>query len=133
MYRDEYNHIGGEYMELVQILKVIGDESRIRILNILNNGELCVGEIEHILGMTQSNVSRHLNKLFNLKIIIYEKKAQWVYYRINDVIIEGYPFIKELMNVEMKKIDICKRDIEKLLTYKRSGITCENLRECKTR
>lgn len=115
----------------MQILKALGDESRIRILNLLKNGELCVGEIEHILGMTQSNVSRHLNKLYSLKIITYEKKAQWVFYRINEDTLSEYPFIKELMNVEFNKIQQCIKDNEKLQCYRQSGMSCEELKECK--
>jgi ArsR family transcriptional regulator len=118
-------------MDLVQILKAIGDDSRIRILNILKGGELCVGEIEHVLGMTQSNVSRHLTKLSSLKIISYAKKAQWVFYKLNEGTLEEYPFIKELMEVELNKIDQCRKDIEKLICYKQSGMTCEQLKECK--
>jgi ArsR family transcriptional regulator, arsenate/arsenite/antimonite-responsive transcriptional repressor len=117
-------------MELVQILKTLGDDSRIKILNVLRDGELCVGEIEHILGMTQSNVSRHLNRLYNFKIIIYEKKAQWIYYKINENILNEYPFIKELMDIEVTKIEQCKKDIEKLSAYKQSGMTCEKLKKC---
>jgi ArsR family transcriptional regulator, arsenate/arsenite/antimonite-responsive transcriptional repressor len=126
----EFNHGGGDIMELVQILKALGDESRIKILNLLRDGELCVGEIEHILGMTQSNVSRHLNKLSSLKIVIYEKKAQWIFYKINDDKVNEYPFIKKLMNTELAKIEICKKDRERLLIYKQSGMTCEQIKEC---
>jgi ArsR family transcriptional regulator, arsenate/arsenite/antimonite-responsive transcriptional repressor len=114
----------------VRILKALGDESRIKILNILREGGLCVGEIEHILGMTQSNVSRHLNKLANLEIIIYEKKAQWVFYKINEDKIRKYPFIKELIDVEMGRIESCKKDTEMLHCYKLSGMTCDQLKEC---
>ncbi|GLC31894.1 ArsR/SmtB family transcription factor [Clostridium omnivorum] len=118
-------------MDLVQVLKALGDENRIRILNILKEGELCVGEIEHVLGMTQSNVSRHLNKLSSMKIIVYGKKAQWVLYKLNGNILNEYPFIQELLNVELDKIEQCKNDLEKLKCYKNSGITCEQLKECK--
>lgn len=117
-------------MELVRILKALADENRIRILNILRNSDLCVGEIEHILGMTQSNVSRHLNRLASLNIIIYEKKAQWVYYKINENKIKQYSFIKKLLDVEMGKIELCKKDTEKLQCYNKSGMTCEQLKEC---
>jgi ArsR family transcriptional regulator, arsenate/arsenite/antimonite-responsive transcriptional repressor len=127
---EEYNYRGGDMVELVQILKALGDENRMKILNILRYSGLCVGEIEHILGMTQSNVSRHLNRLSSLKIIIYEKKAQWVYYKINEDKIKEYPFIKELMDVELDKIEICKKDLEKLYAYKQSGMTCDQLKEC---
>lgn len=118
-------------MDLVQILKALGDENRIRILNILKDGDLCVGEIEHILGMTQSNVSRHLNKLSSLKIIAYEKKAQWIFYKINESILKMYPFIKEMIDVELSKIQQCVEDCKKLQCYKQSGMSCEQLKECK--
>ncbi|MCC0650914.1 ArsR/SmtB family transcription factor, partial [Clostridioides sp. ZZV15-6598] len=58
-------------MEIIQILKALGDETRIRIINILRRGALCVCEIEAILEITQSNASRHLNKLMNAKLVTY--------------------------------------------------------------
>lgn len=119
-------------MDVVQMLKALGDENRIRILNLLKDEELCVGEIEHILGITQSNASRHLTKLSMLKIVVYEKKAQWVYYKLSKETLEEFPFIKELLENELNKIDICKRDIENLIKYKKSGMTCENLKECRS-
>ncbi|WP_346939621.1 metalloregulator ArsR/SmtB family transcription factor [uncultured Clostridium sp.] len=119
-------------MDVVQVLKALGDENRIRILNLLKDEELCVGEIEHILGVTQSNASRHLTKLSMLKIVAYEKKAQWVYYKLSKETLEQFPFIKELLENELNKIDICKQDIENLIKYKKSGMTCENLKECKS-
>ena len=118
-------------MDIVQMLKALGDENRIRILNLLKDEELCVGEIEHILGITQSNASRHLTKLNMLKIVDSEKKAQWVYYKLNKKTIKDYPFIKALINEELSKIDKCKEDTEKLIEYKKSGMTCANLKECK--
>lgn len=127
----EYNHRGGVFMELIQILKALGEESRIRILNILIDGELCVGEIEYILGMSQSNASRHLNKLFYLQIIKCEKKSQWVFYKLNEDKINEFPFIKELIDDEFHKLKICCQDIKKLQCYKQSGMTCEDLKTCK--
>jgi len=118
-------------MELIQILKALGEESRIRILNILIDGELCVGEIEYILGMSQSNASRHLNKLFYLQIIKCEKKSQWVFYKLNEDKINEFPFIKELIDDEFHKLKICCQDIKKLQCYKESGMTCEDLKTCK--
>jgi ArsR family transcriptional regulator len=51
------------YVEVVYILKALADENRLRILNLLRNGELCVCDIEAVLGIKQSNTSRHLNRL----------------------------------------------------------------------
>lgn len=119
-------------MDIVQMLKALGDETRIRILNLLKYEELCVCEIEHILGITQSNASRHLTKLNILKIVDYEKKAQWVYYKLSKKTLEQFPFIKELLENEINKINICKNGIEILIKYKKSGMTCGNLRDYKS-
>ncbi len=89
-------------MDFIEIFKALGDENRIRILNLLMREELCVCEIETMLGMTQSNASRHLNKLKNAGIITSDKKSQWVYYGINNEFIKEnnllYEFLKNKIN-----------------------------------
>jgi ArsR family transcriptional regulator, arsenate/arsenite/antimonite-responsive transcriptional repressor len=111
-------------MELVQLLKAIGDSNRIRIINILKSSELCVCDIENILGINQSNASRHLEKLKNVGLITFEKRAQWVYYKLNSNIYNKYPFIKELVYDELEKLDECKKDNESLNAHKKSGTCC---------
>ncbi|QGU95590.1 metalloregulator ArsR/SmtB family transcription factor [Clostridium bovifaecis] len=118
-------------MEFIEIFKALGDENRIRILNILKEGELCVCEIESILGITQSNASRHLNKLKNLKIINAEKKAQWVYYSIDENFIEENKLLYDYLSEQLAKDNTYTKDIKMLKKYKCSSFTCEDLRECK--
>lgn len=118
-------------MESVEIFKALGDENRIRILNILKEGELCVCEIESILGITQSNASRHLNKLKSLKIISGEKKAQWVYYTIDKEFIEKNQMLYFYLNNKFGESNLCSEDLKKLKKYKSSSFTCEELREDK--
>jgi len=121
-----------ESMELVEILKVLGDENRIRILNLLKDGELCVCEMESILELNQSNVSRHLNRLSSAKIIKSYKKAQFVYFTINDETISNYGFIREILNNEMNKIDKCSHDSRMLVRFKENNINCENIDTAKS-
>lgn len=116
-------------MNLVQIIKTLGDENRIRILNLLNHGELCVCEIERLLDTNQSNTSRHLNKLTIANLICYEKRALYVYYKINRNALEEFLFLKELINNEIIKVEKCKADLMKLNKYRSSGLTCEDLKE----
>ena len=116
-------------MEVVQLLKGLADETRLRILNLLNQEKLCVCELEYLLEINQSNASRHLNKLWMLKIITNEKKAQWVFYKIDKSILEDYPFIKHILNKELEKDLQFQRDTAKLKEYKKSGMTCENVKE----
>ena len=111
--------------DLVDILKALADESRLRILNLLRNGELCVCDIETVLGIKQSNTSRHLNRLKIAGIIAFQKKSQWVYYRLNDETFTNFPFLSVILNNELEKIDICKKDIELLEKIKASGRCCD--------
>ena len=119
-------------MDLIEIFKALGDENRIRILNLLMRQELCVCEIETLLDMTQSNASRHLNKLKTSGIITSEKKSQWVYYSVDNNFIEKnnllYKFLKSKMDENTQWI----KDMERLKKYKNSNFTCEQLRENKS-
>jgi ArsR family transcriptional regulator len=111
--------------DLVDILKALADENRLRILNLLRNGELCVCDIETVLGIKQSNTSRHLNRLKIAGIIAFQKKSQWVYYRLNDETFTNFPFLSVILNDELDKIDICKKDLELLEKIKASGRCCD--------
>ena len=112
-------------MDLVDILKALADENRLRILNLLSNGELCVCDIETVLGIKQSNTSRHLNRLKVAEIIAFEKKSQWVYYRLKDETFVKFPFLSLIINDEVSKIDVCKKDSELLEKIKASGRCCD--------
>ena len=116
-------------MELVDIIKALAHENRLRILNLLNKQALCVCELRNIININQSNASRHLIKLKNAGLVNYKKEAQWVYYQLNQKKIKNYKFINKLLNEELKKHDFFKQDINKLKLYTESKITCENLDE----
>lgn len=115
-------------MDFINIMKALSDETRLRILNILKNGELCVCEIEILLGINQSNASRHLNKLTTAGMVEYYKKAQYVYYKLTENMLREYPFISDILHKETIKIEKCKKDISRLAEYKASGLTCDDLK-----
>lgn len=125
----EYTHIGGETMDLIEIFKAFGDETRIRILNLLRDGELCVCEIETILSITQSNASRHLNKLRAAGIITYEKKSQWVYYRMNEEFLEHCDLLHQFFNREVQKNPVYQDDMAKLNKFKENNLSCKEIEE----
>jgi ArsR family transcriptional regulator len=112
-------------VEIVYICKSLADENRIRILNLLKNEELCVCDIEAVLGIKQSNASRHLNKLKMAGIIASEKKSQWVYYRLKDETFVKFPFLSTIINEEIGKISVCKEDIELLKKINANGRSCD--------
>jgi len=112
-------------------MKALGDETRLRIINLLNSGELCVCELEHLLDINQSNASRHLNKLTAANLITFEKRALYVYYNINKELYDEFPILTEFLSKELSKLKKCQTDLERLKIYKDSGITCEELKEGK--
>ena len=118
-------------MNTVQMLKALGDETRIRIVNILRDGPLCVCEIESILEITQSNASRHLSKLMNANIVTYYKEAKYVYYKLDEETLNKYSFIKVLLENELDEDEKLKNDYDILMGYKQSGLNCENVLKVK--
>lgn len=118
-------------MEIVQMIKALGDENRLRILSVLRHGALCVCEIEEILELSQSNVSRHLNKLMNAKLVTYYKEAKYVYYKLNEDTLKKHPFVKELLDNELNKTDKLKEDFIKTTRCKLNGLSCESIEKSK--
>lgn len=128
----EYVHIREmQKVDLIQMLKALADETRVRILNILKDGELCVCEIETVLNISQSNASRHLTKLTNAKIIDYYKVNKYVYYKVNEDTIKGFSFINEIIRKHAVNLEKCKKDLQRLKKYKESGLNCDDLKEGK--
>lgn len=111
-------------MEITEILKALSDETRLRILNIIKEGELCVCDIENILKLNQSNASKHLNKLKNSKLILGTKKAQWVYFSLNNETLENYFFIKKIIQNNLLE-DIFQKDMENLKNYLKTKKGCD--------
>ena len=44
----------------IRVMKALSDPNRVRVVKLLQNGELCVCEIKEILGLAQSTVSKHM-------------------------------------------------------------------------
>lgn len=66
----------------VELLKVVAEENRLRILCILKEGELCVCKIIEFLELSQSLVSHHLKILKDAGLIEDDKQGLWVHYSL---------------------------------------------------
>jgi len=111
-------------LELVDVLKALADETRLRILNVLRQESLCVCDLEDVLKLSQSNASRHLTKMRHCRLIIAEKQAQWVYYRINQNLLVEQPFVRALLEQELGKSAKYQQDLSKLRQYRDQGGGC---------
>lgn len=73
-----------------ELFKVLGVESRIRIIDLLKEkGPLGVNEMSGVLGITPSAVSQHLKILKHAGLVRNERKGYWIPYEIDPVALEG--------------------------------------------
>ena len=73
-----------KYSDLAELFKVFGDVTRIKILSLLLNGELSVGDVADGLEMTQSAISHQLNLLRRSKLVKARREGKSVYYSLDD-------------------------------------------------
>lgn len=71
-------------IDLSELYKMFGDSTRVKIINILIDDELCVNEIAEKISATQSAVSHQLRILKQSKLVKYRKEGQTTYYSIAD-------------------------------------------------
>ena len=69
---------------MINVFKALSDETRLRILKLLENGELCVCDIVAALDMVQPKVSFHLAALKEAGLIKDRKHGKWTHYRLDD-------------------------------------------------
>ena len=70
--------------DMVPLLRALADETRLKIFALLTQDELCVCEIEDVLGLPQSLVSNHLAVLRRVGLVRWRRDAEdsrWVFYR----------------------------------------------------
>ncbi len=100
-----YIYVGGEVLKKtpfdmdksVQVLKILGDKTRLTIVALLMKRELCVCELLEVFEMSQPSISQHLRKLKDAGLVKEARKGQWVYYSLNETA-EYYPFIQTVIN-----------------------------------
>lgn len=73
-----------ELFDLSQTFKIMGDLTRIKILWLLDNHEMCVCDIANVLNMTKSSISHQLAILRSAKIVKYRRVGKEVYYELDD-------------------------------------------------
>lgn len=73
-----------KFNELAELFKVFGDVTRIKIMSVLLEGELSVGEISEKLFMSSSAISHQLNILRRSKLVKTRREGKSVYYSLDD-------------------------------------------------
>ena len=64
------------------VAKAVADPSRVRILKMLEGGELCVCQITTVMDLAPANISKHLAALKTAGLLQQRREGKWVYYRL---------------------------------------------------
>src|SRR5213593_4139236 len=82
--------------------RAFSDQTRLRILHLLQNGELCVNDLVEIIDVPQPTASRHLAYLRRAELVVTRKEGQWIYYGLAPA---ASPFQKKLLECLSKCFD----------------------------
>ena len=70
--------------DLTELFRIFGDSTRVRILYVLFEAEMCVCDIAALLGMTQSAISHQLRALKNARLVKGRREGKIVFYSLAD-------------------------------------------------
>lgn len=85
--------------EISTFFKILGDNTRVKILFALDHNEMCVCDIANVLNMTKSSISHQLSYLKDLNIVKSRKSGKEVYYSLDD------EHVKEVFEVAISHIE----------------------------
>lgn len=86
--------------DLADLFRIFADSTRIKILYVLFESEMCVCDIAQLLGMTQSAISHQLRSLKQSKLVKYRREGKTVFYSLADdhvvtILAQGMEHIEE--------------------------------------
>lgn len=100
------------------------DPTRLRILHLLREGEICVGDLVTILGMPQPTISRHLAYLRRSALVVPRKSGLWMYYALAPANSEFHRKLLDLLTACFADVPEWKRDAARATKLRKSGGCC---------
>ena len=76
------------------LFKTLSDPTRLRLLNLLAEGDVCVCDLHATLGIDQPKVSRHLGQLRRAGLVEVERDGKWMHYRLAR---QGDPLVRNVL------------------------------------
>jgi ArsR family transcriptional regulator len=116
--------------EIARVFKAFSDETRLRILHLLLNGELCICELMEVLQLPQSNVSRHMAYLKTAGLVDDRREAVWVYYSLAEPKNKLHACQLKCLAECFDDYDVLDRDDARFEDLKRQGTCACGTRAC---
>lgn len=112
-------------MDICEVFKALGDETRLRMISLLSRQELCVCVICEALRIPQPTASKHLHRLRQAGLIRCRRISQWCFYRISDTFAKS-PMYECLNNLWDANRQIAE-DSRRLTELLDMGACCEQV------
>ena len=97
-----------DYVGNTAFFKALGDENRLKIVNMLSHGEICACEILVELEITQSTLSHHMKILCECSLVNSRRAGKWTYYSLNKTVIRAMKLFIDMITAKKEKIIIDK-------------------------
>jgi len=102
-----------------QILRSFADDTRLRIINLLNRQQLNVTELCELIGSSQSNVSKHLTRLRLTGIVGDKRKGLNVYYYLIKPKEKAHKELLNSVTIGLVDLEIFQEDLKRLTELKK--------------
>ena len=100
--------------ELESFFKALGDVTRLRILGLLLNGEVCVCHIHESLKVSQPKVSRHLAYLRAAGLVETRREGVWIHYRVAELSDPLRTTVATAVQHMLSHVEVVHKDAERL-------------------
>ena len=107
--------------QLAQFFRALSEETRIRIMMLLTQGELCVCDLMFVLEEPQSKVSRHLAYLKHSGLTNSRRAGVWMHYWLKEPVDDVYRAQLDFLKKQLSHLPQFRMDREKLLELKKQG------------
>jgi ArsR family transcriptional regulator len=107
---------------MVMLFQTLSDSSRLRILSLLHHaGDLCVCDIERVLGFTQTKVSRHLAYLKRSGLVRFRRQGLWKHYMLEESASATGRLLRDILRHALAAEPVIQADRRKLTSTVDSG------------
>ena len=103
--------------QISELFKVLSDDTRLRIINLLDKQDLCVCELVDILNLSQPKISKHIARLRSINPVSTKRNEQYIYYSLDRNNLDYMSIITTVLQTSNTILLEDIRNLEKVETF----------------
>ena len=104
--------------------RAFSDQTRLRILHLLRDGEICVNDLVEIVNIPQPTASRHLAYLRKADLVLTRREGSWTYYRLAPAQNAFHQKLLECLGKCFEEVPEMQKDVKRAAKLKKAGGCC---------